>query len=204
MSTSFPTGYDAFTNPTGTDTQAAVPHADQHANANDAIEAIERRVGTSGTSFPVSPSSGDRFYRTDRKIEYYWDGTRWLSVQLFRVKMNDIASVTASQNELGKVVMPVEAYGGLYVNVDYIAYVVTTNNGSNFWYIPVRYYTNNSASADQIPVSTAGSTASTWTRLPTANTVIPSTATHITYSVAPSGAPGALHMSAVMTYRLVG
>lgn len=36
-----------------------------------------------GTSFPGSPSSGDIFYRTDRKIEYTYDGTRWLSSQLF-------------------------------------------------------------------------------------------------------------------------
>jgi hypothetical protein len=204
LSTSYPTALDILTNPTSTDTLDNPSHSDQHADANDAIEAIEAKLGLSGTSFPVSPTSGDKFYRTDRKIEYYWDGTRGLSVQLFRVKMNDIASVTASQNELGKVVMPVEAYGGLYINVDYIAYVVTTNNSSNFWYIPVRYYTNNTASSDQIPVSTSGNSPNIWTRLPTSNTVVPSTATHITYSVAPSGAPGALNMSAVLTYRLVG
>lgn len=37
----------------------------------------------SGTSFPVSPASGDRFYRTDRNIDYFYNGTRWLSTQLF-------------------------------------------------------------------------------------------------------------------------
>ena len=32
MATNFPTGLDALTNPTATDTLASVPHADQHAN----------------------------------------------------------------------------------------------------------------------------------------------------------------------------
>lgn len=37
-----------------------------------------------GTSFPVSPTSGDFFRRTDRGgIGYRYDGTRWLSVELF-------------------------------------------------------------------------------------------------------------------------
>lgn len=39
--------------------------------------------GSSGTSFPVSPSTGDRFSRTDRNIDYFYDGTRWLSTEIF-------------------------------------------------------------------------------------------------------------------------
>ena len=43
MSSNYPGALDALTNPTASDTlnSATVPHADQHANANDAIEAIE-------------------------------------------------------------------------------------------------------------------------------------------------------------------
>jgi hypothetical protein len=39
----------------------------------------------SGTSFPGSPASGDRFYRSDRNIEYFYDGMRWLSTEIFTV-----------------------------------------------------------------------------------------------------------------------
>jgi len=47
MASSFPGGLDNFTNPTATDTldSATVPHAAQHGNANDAIEAIEGTLG---------------------------------------------------------------------------------------------------------------------------------------------------------------
>lgn len=40
-------------------------------------------VAAGGSSFPGSPATGHRFYRTDRNIEYFYDGTRWLSTQLF-------------------------------------------------------------------------------------------------------------------------
>lgn len=31
-----------------------------------------------GTAFPSSPTTGERFFRTDRRLEYVWDGSRWL------------------------------------------------------------------------------------------------------------------------------
>jgi len=47
MASSYPGGLDNFTNPSASDTldSATVPHADQHGNANDAIEAIESTLG---------------------------------------------------------------------------------------------------------------------------------------------------------------
>ena len=54
MATNFPTSLDALTNPQGTDSVAAVPHAAQHANANDAIEALQARVGVTGSTVSTS------------------------------------------------------------------------------------------------------------------------------------------------------
>lgn len=50
MTTAFPTAIDNFTNPTATDAldSVTVPHAAQHANINDAVEAIETAIGTTG------------------------------------------------------------------------------------------------------------------------------------------------------------
>lgn len=47
MPTSYPGGLDAFTNPTAGDMLDNPPHDVQHANANDAVEAIEAELGTS-------------------------------------------------------------------------------------------------------------------------------------------------------------
>lgn len=54
MSTDFPTSLDALTNPTSTDKVSTVDHAAQHANANDAIEALEAKVGIDGSAVTTS------------------------------------------------------------------------------------------------------------------------------------------------------
>ena len=51
--TNFPTSLDSLTNPSGTDSVATVSHSGQHSNANDAIEALEAKLGI-GVSTPVA------------------------------------------------------------------------------------------------------------------------------------------------------
>lgn len=52
VATSYPAALDALANPIGTTTQdtPGFLHADQHTNANDAIEAIEAKVGTGAST----------------------------------------------------------------------------------------------------------------------------------------------------------
>jgi hypothetical protein len=47
MSTQYPNSLDNFINPTATDTlnSSTVPHADQHSNLNDAVEAVQTVLG---------------------------------------------------------------------------------------------------------------------------------------------------------------
>lgn len=56
MATQFPTALDSFTNPTETSNMddAGVLHSDQHANANDAIEALQAKVGITNSTDPAS------------------------------------------------------------------------------------------------------------------------------------------------------
>lgn len=54
MAITFPTTLDSLTNPTATDGLDSPDHATQHANANDAIEALEAKVGADGSSVTTS------------------------------------------------------------------------------------------------------------------------------------------------------
>ncbi len=54
MSSQFPSALDSFTNPGAADTMAAVPHHQQHADANDAIEALEAKVGITNSAVTSS------------------------------------------------------------------------------------------------------------------------------------------------------
>ena len=54
MSTNFPVGLDSLTNPSASDDTSVVPHHSQHANANDAIEALQAKVGINGSAVSSS------------------------------------------------------------------------------------------------------------------------------------------------------
>jgi len=50
MASNYPTSLDTFTNPTTSDSLNSPSHSLQHANANDAIEALETKVGVGSAS----------------------------------------------------------------------------------------------------------------------------------------------------------
>lgn len=54
MATSFPSSLDALTNPTSSDALNSPSHSAQHANANDAIEALEAKVGVDSSAVTSS------------------------------------------------------------------------------------------------------------------------------------------------------
>lgn len=54
MATNFPTSLDSLTNPTSTDGLNNPSHSSQHADANDAIEALEAKVGINSSAVTTS------------------------------------------------------------------------------------------------------------------------------------------------------
>jgi hypothetical protein len=56
MATNYPSSLDDFTNPTADDSlnSDTVPHADQHANVNDAVEALQAKVGADSSAVTSS------------------------------------------------------------------------------------------------------------------------------------------------------
>ena len=54
MSSNFPESLDLLTNPNSTDSLSSPSHSQQHINANDAIEALETKVGINNSEDPSS------------------------------------------------------------------------------------------------------------------------------------------------------
>lgn len=54
MTTNFPLSLDDFTNPSSGSSLSSPSHADQHADANDAIEALEAKVGVDNSAVTTS------------------------------------------------------------------------------------------------------------------------------------------------------
>ena len=54
MTTNFPSSVDAFTNPTSNDTLDNPPHDQQHADINDAMEAVQTKIGVDNSAVTTS------------------------------------------------------------------------------------------------------------------------------------------------------
>lgn len=69
MATNYPSSLDSFTNPSASDSlgSATVPHASEHANANDAIVAIETVLGASPAGANAT-TVGNRIARLENRL----------------------------------------------------------------------------------------------------------------------------------------
>lgn len=86
-----------------------------------------------GTSFPGSPATNDRFYRTDRGIEYFYDGTQWLSEQIHSVQLaisDAVLPFTATTAvHQGRAISPFYNVYGIYLlNLSYTVLFSGTGN----------------------------------------------------------------------------
>jgi hypothetical protein len=63
MASTYPTSLDAFTNPTSSDLLTSPSHSQQHSDINDAVEAIETAIGTTGAPI-LAPLASPTFTGT--------------------------------------------------------------------------------------------------------------------------------------------
>ena len=91
--------------------------------------------GARGTSMPSSPATGDRFFRTDLGFECYYDGTRWLTTNVFTINDPRYEELSASFG-----------LGWNIVNDDYDIYIMgwgayigmDTADASNRWELEIK------------------------------------------------------------------
>lgn len=161
----------------------------------------------SGTSFPGSPSSGDRFYRTDRNIEYFYDGTRWLSTQLFTAGYP--YNVAATTNPLDASAPHPFRHKGYSIYIeDWQAASVLTNGttASNYYAFRLSTFESTGSVVTSLGsgLSSQNDTQNVWTsRSEAIGAVVASTVEMIYVSLTETGAATAFY-SFSYTYRLVG
>lgn len=64
---------------------ATISHVLTKQSLTDATTYATGNKWTTGTSMPGSPSTNDRVTRTDLGMDFYYDGTRWLSTSLYQL-----------------------------------------------------------------------------------------------------------------------
>lgn len=167
-------------------------------------------IWNAGTSFPASKATNDRYWRTDLGLEFYWDGTRWVTTTLYREALGT-GDYTTGTFVTGNTMTRWAFTNGLgldvwIVRVDGWTFVTTTNNGSHYWTI------NHNK---QVAAATNTSIASFTTASDTANTITAHNAT-VGASVAigtyisgntvgtVTGSPGSIFWGFSIEYRLIG
>ncbi|HVH49970.1 MAG TPA: hypothetical protein VM760_08870 [Sphingomicrobium sp.] len=159
----------------------------------------------SGTSFPSSPATGARFTRTDRNIEYFYDGTRWLSTQLFEMAThtpNSVANTVSgnTNNDMGN------PWAGKYAI--YLEELVFTSRqtvgttASN--YFTAQIYDTTTAATVGAAISAQNNTAGAYEAdRVTINAVVASTSHNLRVFYTLTGTATAI-LNAAIVYRLIG
>jgi hypothetical protein len=208
MSTDYPGAVDTLTNPISTDQLSSPSHADQHANANDAIEAIEASVGLTGTAFPGSPTTDQPFYRTDRHIDYFYDGTRWLSRNLFSYPIPATSAflpITATNAALQRAAYPAAGLYGVWIERLTATFFVTAGTALSASHKWVGVLIDGATSTTLATVTIDSGASSAWRNsLVVADANIGSTSYEMDMGWTKTGTPGDLYALVAILYRLVG
>jgi hypothetical protein len=157
MAVSYPSGIDNFTNPTASDTldSATVPHATQHANHNDAIEAIENELG-------ILPKGN---YSS---VKARLDGTTAQFVSVGGTAVS-LSSATGNQSIFAKSFTAAAATMYLFEGFIYLA-TGTTSHTVSFNFGGTATYTSAAFYAEFLNVAAAGTPTSSVSTFWTANT----------------------------------
>ena len=162
----------------------------------------------SGTAFPTA-ATGDRYWRTDLGRECYYDGTRWLSVQVFDLQLADTAAAGADGALLGRVGVPfANAYDLWLIQADFMFRVDTTasgNNGSHYWTINVRSLIADNTATTRATTNTSALSADVSYDVAVAiGAAMGTTVRVFDFYPAKTGTPGSIvYLSASIKYRLI-
>lgn len=115
-----------------------------------------------GTSFPGSPSTNDKFYRTDRNLLYFYNGTLWLTVTEYEHQFDILGTAGITADNGGVYQMPILADASIFLTKFFaVTYVSTTA----IWLVELyRVAAASLAETLMTSLSTSGDTAATATR----------------------------------------
>lgn len=166
-----------------------------------------------GASFPTIPQTDATFWRTDRGVLYYYDGTRWLSVNEYTLFLSQdsgtdffTTGVTATTANSHTGTIPSAAGGTkVYVTTWGVTWWITGTNTTptNQWTFGIR--TNNPVAFTTF--TTGGLGTGAWVRTTVAANSERTIATDLFWALdaTKGGTAGTLFFNApFLTYRLIG
>lgn len=161
----------------------------------------------SGTAVPANKATGDRYWRTDLGLQIYYDGTRWLTTQLFRdtFGVGNSLQPASSGTALGRLTPWSTTFDLWLVAWDASTYVATTNNGTNFWTLTLNKHAADDSATALDNFATSGDTVNNWTQRRRLIGAAYVAANFREFSVISSNtlSPGGIYWAFSLEYRLV-
>lgn len=162
---------------------------------------------STGSSFPVSPSTGDRYRRSDLAYQvFFYDGTRWLSEEVFRADFGTMSNISAgpTNSPFSPALHVADGFQTYLMTFQAYPYVNGTNNGSNYWTATIRSWDSASSATDEGSVNTsAGAGTTVLALLATIDTVLATGQRFLDVQVTETGSAGNLYLRCMATYRLI-
>jgi hypothetical protein len=159
-----------------------------------------------GTSFPGSPANNDKYFRTDRDLLYFYDGTRWLTVHEYDVAPGwyDTAAALSGTNTLARYVVR-QDYGMYLTRWNIVTFQTNGTPASNFMTVAFTRLTGANAATDVASFATSSDTASNWVNHDQAiNAVLDSSARSIRTVATETGTVTGFIAAQSLSYRLIG
>jgi hypothetical protein len=167
-------------------------------------------IADRGTAFPGTPSfTGQRFFRSDRGIEYYYDGTRWLSTTIYTlpVAVQDATFLNpVSATGTFRTVSPFANLYDIYVERVFTeSYLTSATTSSNYFTIQ---FSNSTAAAAGVnmgsSISLQNDTQNSWTHhQQTVNATVASTVNSFSMAFTRVGT-GTAYILGTVQFRLIG
>lgn len=154
-------------------------------------------------SFPASFTINVPFFREDLGIWCFWDGSRWLTIEVFTATWNMLSGF-ANSNEAG-FIPELSTYKPYITQFSLSTNVSTTNNATNYWQPSLHGISAPGAAGGLLlSTTTIGQSVGTWyTTTPTVTQPAGSFVPFWRLAVTKVGAPGTLAIAAQLRYRLI-
>jgi hypothetical protein len=172
------------------------------------------RYRKGASSLPGSPNSGDFFYHTGRDMEYRYDGTRWVSTQVFTLSLPSRSSqIYAQAPEAWDSPVPNFSTNGFLVTQAVVVFRPETVNQSatNYYSLQLRSL-NTSGTFSSFFTPTSGATNSqsatvapgNYTITQNYNEACSNTQSLLQFVATPNNNPGTYRLWVTVAYRLIG
>lgn len=164
-----------------------------------------------GAAFPVTPAplTYDRFFHTGKQMEFFWDGTRWLSTHVFTASpVNGVAIPLTATAGTGSMRWNFDKQGGtdIWLVATHCSFFIsagTALSGSHSWIsLTLTAQPGNTAKGGILTINSGASGA--WRETSSAiGALLGTTNFHIDSGWTKTGTPGNMSVYETISYRVV-